>query len=289
MIPDSRGHNFADIALLDDTSFFVLCAHDTHHTLNLYIFAPHNERVDGAPFTNVANFHLPSYAPDTICVVQDLYCTTSFQSTYRPTSEQLQDLDPESHHPLDSFGHSPSNSLVHLSLLYSPVPPADSHVRAESMDICHVIYPAVFREAINTYRLGCHNARSVPWAEWGPQNSRSIRMRSSVQNEFASHGSRVMVSDGLARTRHILDFNTLPYALHQHRGETLPTGIRLVGRDEPTVIPHGYIFDEDISGTLPYYEISNISPASPHVIWRRLRGGDIWLAESTISVGLTST
>ncbi|KAF7799935.1 hypothetical protein EIP86_011178 [Pleurotus ostreatoroseus] len=228
MIPDSRGHNFADIALLDDTSFFVLCAHDTHHTLNLYIFAPHNERVDGSPFTNVANFHLPSYAPDTICVVQDLYCTTSFQSTYRPTPEQLQDLDPESHYPLDSFVHSSSNSLVHLSLLYSPVPPADSHVHAESMDICHVIYPAVFREAINTYRSGCQKTRSVPWAEWGPQNSRSIRMRSSVQNEFASHGSRVMVSDGLARTRHILDFNTLPYALHQHRGETLPTGIRLM-------------------------------------------------------------
>lgn len=115
-------------------------------------------------------------------------------------------------------------------------------------------------------------------------------MRSSAYNEFASYGSRVLLTDGAAGTSHILDFNTLPYARRVHLGETISAGAQLVGRDEPTVVSHGYIFNEDLVGTLPYYKTEHISPAVPGgTLWRRVLGGDIYLAQTTMTVSTIHT
>ena len=158
--------------------------------------------------------------------------------------------------------------------------------------VAHIIRLAPFLQVVEAFRGGQRVKELVPWEEWGPRNSRTIRSFATL----SASGSCVFFHRNGRRSCTLWDLNALPFqkaasavgGSWKQRVRSLfnRSRSRVVGVDQPSMIARGDHFAQDVLGTLPYFEVVSALPGnvmlyheilggSPPVvaIWRRPRNG----------------
>lgn len=284
---------YSPLVLLDESSFLIVSAEQTHGVVKVYSIA--GEVQDSLrSIAHVVSFQLPPFHPGYTFAPSYACYSTSYGRKYVPLDHQ------SSPSATSMFDVSPRDCILHLRLRYGPSSVlCDTTVREKKwrmLEVCHLIRLEPFFAAVDNFRGHCCNnawppdsadePALVPWMQWGPKNSRSTRINSEG-NYYASHGSRALFTNrfgGNWSPELMMDLDTLPEKRLRAGNGSLPKlddNQRYVNENEISRVSREDVFVEDITGTLPYIETA-FPRLNVQITRRMVVAGDVWVCRSAI-------